>query len=241
MIQQKATRDQRIYTFSFEDGDKPHEFIDETSGTVMGMAVDVMREACREAGKNCVTISSKSCYNNTEQYSLGLNSRWFDVCGNFYNTADRSRSYAFMGAYALEPPAYIYAGKSSYTSSVDPPQQTVGVHSDRWINDECLKRQKLRFKTVVVKDSFAALKTALDNNEITVAFMKESVAQGYKKLGSKISCAKTGPAFMMRKDMVNVMQWFDDAVKKVVASDNFKRMCSIAQKAYDGNPLCIEQ
>ena len=49
---------------------------DETSGTVMGMAVDVMREACREAGKNCVTISSKSCYNNTEQYSLG---RWRKV------------------------------------------------------------------------------------------------------------------------------------------------------------------
>ena len=68
--------------------------------------------------------------------------------------------------------------------------------------------------------------------QIDVAFLAESVADGYKKLGLKISCAKSGPSFMMRKDMANVMQWYDDAVKKVVASDDFKRMCSIAKKAY---------
>ena len=68
--------------------------------------------------------------------------------------------------------------------------------------------------------------------QIDVAFLAESVAEGYKKLGLKISCAKSGPSFMMRKDMANVMQWYDDAVKKIVVSDDFKRMCSIAKKAY---------
>ena len=58
------------------------------------------------------------------------------------------------------------------------------------------------------------------------------MADGYKRVGSKVSCAKTGPAFMMRKDMVNVMQWLYDAVKEVVAGSNFKRTCVIAEKAY---------
>ena len=62
--------------------------------------------------------------------------------------------------------------------------------------------------------------------------MEESVADGYKRVGSKVSCAKTGSAFMMRKDMANVMQWLDDAVKEVVAGSNFERMCVIAEKAY---------
>ncbi|KAK2173789.1 hypothetical protein NP493_848g00069 [Ridgeia piscesae] len=233
--------DHRIYAFAFGGNDKPHDFVDEETGMSMGLAVDVMREACQQAGKNCVTVSSSACYDNTQQYSLGLNSRWYDVCGNYYHTVDRGRSYHFIGAYGQEPAAFIYAGKGSSISSVDTASQKIGVHGSFWINGECLKRQGMKFKTVVIKNTFDDLKTALDNGDIDVAFLSESVADGYKKLGSKISCAKTGPAFMMRKDMANVMQWYDDAVRKVVASDDFKRMCSIAKKAYGGDPMCLEE
>ena len=45
---------------------------DKTSGTLMGLSVDVMREACNVAGKKCVTIESNSCYNNSKIYSLGM-------------------------------------------------------------------------------------------------------------------------------------------------------------------------
>ncbi|KAK2173781.1 hypothetical protein NP493_848g00071 [Ridgeia piscesae] len=67
---------------------------------------------------------------------------------------------------------------------------------------------------------------------IDVAFLLEKGADGYKKLGSKINCAKTGPAFMMRKDMVNDMRWFDRAVRRIVHSRNFNRMCRNAENKY---------
>ncbi|KAK2173782.1 hypothetical protein NP493_848g00028 [Ridgeia piscesae] len=78
------------------------------------------------AGKTCVTVSNSQCYNNKEQYSFALNSRWYDVCANFYHTVDRGRSYAFMGAYAQEPPAFLFAKAGSSVSSVSPATQTVG-------------------------------------------------------------------------------------------------------------------
>ena len=60
------------------------------------------------------------------QIGIALNSRWFDACGNIYHTADRGRSYAFIGVYAQEPPAFIYAKAGSSINSVSPATQTVG-------------------------------------------------------------------------------------------------------------------
>ena len=62
--------------------------------------------------------------------------------------------------------------------------------------------------------------------------MSEQEADGYKKLGSVISCAETGPAFMIRKDEVREMRWFDRAVKRLIRTRAFKRMCQNAENNY---------
>ncbi|KAK2182200.1 hypothetical protein NP493_364g04097 [Ridgeia piscesae] len=184
-----------------------------------------MEKACQMARKTCVTVTSNACWNNEDQSSLGLNSRWYDVCGNYDTTFDRRRSYAFIGAYAQEPAAFIYAKTGSSINSVNPATQTIGVHAMYWINANCIKRHNMDFKEVIIKDTMVDLKSALDSGVIDVAFLPENEADGYKKLGSVISCALTGPAFMIRKDMVNEMQWFDKAVKRLIRTRYFKRMC----------------
>ncbi|KAK2182196.1 hypothetical protein NP493_364g04081 [Ridgeia piscesae] len=191
-----------------------------------------MEKACRMARKTCVTVTSNACWNNEDKSSLALNSRWFDACGNMYHTADRGRSYAFIGAYAQEPPAFIYAKAGSSINSVSPATQTIGVHRTFWINAQCLKSHNMLFKNVIVKDSFDDIKSALNSGAIDVAFLSEKEAGGNKKLGSVISCASTGPAFMIRKDMVNEMQWFDRAVKRLIRTRDFKRMCQDADNKY---------
>ena len=62
--------------------------------------------------------------------------------------------------------------------------------------------------------------------------MPEVLVNGYKKLGSKISCALTGAAFMIRKDMVNETKWFDKAVKRLIRTRLFKPMCRHAKNKY---------
>jgi len=68
--------------------------------------------------------------------------------------------------------------------------------------------------------------------QIDVAFFPEDKAEGYKKVGSKLSCAVTGNAFMIRKDMVREMQWLDKAVKRLIRTRRFKRMCRHAKNKY---------
>ncbi|KAK2156505.1 hypothetical protein NP493_1965g00005 [Ridgeia piscesae] len=164
--------------------------------------------------------------------NYGLDSHWYHACGNYFHTVDRGRSYAFIGAYAQEPPAFICAKAGSSINSVSPATQTVGVHGSFWINDECIQRHDMDFKKVILKNSFADLRSALDTGEIDVAFLPENEAGGFKKLGSVISCAKTGAAFMIRKDMVDKMQWFDRAVKRLIRTRDFKRMCQNAETNY---------
>ena len=60
------------------------------------------------------------------QLDTVLNSHWYDVCTDFYHTADRGRSYAFIGPYSREPAAFIYAKAGSSISSVNPATQTIG-------------------------------------------------------------------------------------------------------------------
>ena len=55
---------------------------------------------------------------------------------------------------------------------------------------------------------------------------------GTRKLGSVIRCASTGPAYMIRKDMVNEMQWFDRTVKRLIRTRDFQRMCQDADNKY---------
>ena len=68
--------------------------------------------------------------------------------------------------------------------------------------------------------------------QVDVAFLPEQAADGYKKLGSVISCASTGSAFMIRKDMVNRMQWFDTAVKSLIGTPDYTVMCQNAEDNY---------
>jgi len=62
--------------------------------------------------------------------------------------------------------------------------------------------------------------------------MEERMANGYKKVSSRMQCAKYGPSIMARKDMEYQLYWVKDALKMVYSSGKYNRMCYVAKKAY---------
>ena len=50
-----------------------------------------------------------------------------------------------------------------------------GIHNGRWINNDCLKRLNLVFKSVVYKDTYEALKSVLDSSEVRISPLLQTI------------------------------------------------------------------
>ena len=56
----------------------------------------------------------------------GLNDRWYDSVVNMMETSTRGLSYSFVGKYATEPMAHLYARMDASFDAVDTTKHKVG-------------------------------------------------------------------------------------------------------------------
>jgi len=230
-------KDPKVYNIGFGFSFSPYEYLND-DGELMGFGYDIIRAACRKAGKNCVfSVFYDYAYGlNSDGVSMALNNRWYDALANYLATPRRLASYRFCAAYADEPAAYMYVRRDSGIDNLNEIRRDSGGFGFRKgfrTNPGCLEKYlgiSLASKSTEYDDTDALVR-GLTDREVDVIFVDESDVRENmnllkRVLDEKIKCASGGMSIMYRKDRAD-LSWFSEALGELRENKDYEWICNM--------------
>ncbi|XP_070570554.1 uncharacterized protein [Ptychodera flava] len=253
----KKQRDDRVYIFQIYESCSCPFFYLEDGGGMKGLAIDVIEEVCRVAGKVCKfkLIYFTECLINDAEGKLmagkGLFGRNFDACVGF------SRNKEFENILSMSDSIWKYGGESQFfVKTGNPrnfdPRNITGkkiIFINSWQSTiRCLVEHKvtgadsLMPSQLVFLNGTQQLMDQFDKHKADAVFGLELVVgkgedvqlellggtpKGLEPIGDVIHCAE-GVTISSRKDS-SVTEWFNDGLRKIKKSGKYAKICREAE------------
>ncbi|XP_013380264.1 uncharacterized protein LOC106151505 [Lingula anatina] len=234
-------KSQQTHTFAYSNDWPPMDYLD-SQGFLKGLSMDLVKEACKVAEKNCSHVLSNDisqCWDTSKKTGAGLVNRWYTACVGWYPTPERLNAFDFVGSLYAPEQAALYVRPGSRVTSVT--GRNVGFR-EGWNTDAaCLARNSIDVPEAnrVTGSTFTELRNKLNNTEIDLIFAPVNTFSDLVVLDTKYVCTLGSAGLMMRKDIKNSMMWFHDAVEKMKTSGKFSEICGNALRDHGKAGICV--
>ncbi|XP_072014453.1 uncharacterized protein [Amphiura filiformis] len=235
-------------------------YINEKTGKLEGFTPDIMNAVCRIANKNCKIVADvwTNCWyhksGETSRGGVGLMAGWYDACGGYRVLPERQRTFAFSDQFTthLSQAFATLTGNPRKFDWRNITGKTIGFFDGAVGGEHCLAKADgivgavlptENIRHCVIEQCFDWLKA----ETVDALFSEAILFQGRAGVEEhyKLQACQTGGAAMMTRKDSKLIDWWNPAQAKLLASKEYHEICNDVkvthgdQPGYDPEDFCI--
>ncbi|XP_072029127.1 uncharacterized protein [Amphiura filiformis] len=236
-------------------------YISEKTGKLEGFSPDILNAVCRIANKNCKIVADLwiNCWNSAAGEASrggdGLMAGWYDACGGYRVLPERQRTFDFSDQFTTPLPQ-AFATLTGNPRKFDWRNITgkiVGFFDGAVGDEHCLANAEGIVGAVLPAENIRHCPTDeqcfewLKAETVDALFSEAILFQGITGVEEhyKLQACQTGGAAMMTRKDSKLIDWWNPAQAKLLASKEYHEICNDVkvahgdQPGYDPEDFCI--
>ncbi|KAK7112447.1 uncharacterized protein [Littorina saxatilis] len=237
--------DNKVWLFAISGRRKPFQFLNDI-GEIEGFNVDLIKEVCEVAGKDCKMVLSEftECTftsRNINYPGRGLMAGWFDACPGYAISVDRLSAFDFTLPFVQNDATFAVApgNPSGFDPSAEDFSSFVLTHlTGAYTNAACLRRLHKTFGDIIIARDLPEAKALLLNGTAQAIFSPRSAIPDLEVLPDHVICSEGGAGMMVKKGSP-LPDWWNPAFRSYFRSGRFHSLCRRDGRKYNRTINCV--